>query len=116
MKIDADAAVSLVSTSGVQQGPFECADVLKMAATIDSDFCSSGLQLSVLLCCGFLALCLAFSLLMALHLLNALREDKPAGFKRSFARSVAMSTLSGTRPGKSRGSVALPSRSSLAQV
>ena len=59
MKIDADAAVSLVSTSGVQQGPFECADVLKMAATIDSDFCSSGLQLSVLLCCGFLALCLA---------------------------------------------------------
>ena len=116
MKIDADAAVALLSTSEVQQGPFECADIQKMAATVDSDFCSTGLQLSVLLCCGFLALCLAFSLLMALHLLNALREDKPPGFKRSFARSVAMSTLSGTRPGKSRGSVALPTGSSLAQV
>ena len=116
MKIDAEAATSLLTTASVQVGPHACADVHALAARVDSEFCTDGLRLSVLLCCGFLALCLSFSLLMALHLLNALREDKPPGFKRSFARSVAMSTLSGTRPGKTRASVAMTARKSLAQV
>ena len=116
IKIDAKAAASLLTTADVQVGPYECADVHALAARVDSEFCTDGLRLSVLLCSGFLALCLSFSLLMALHLLNALREDKPPGFKRSFARSVAMSTLSGTRPGKTRASVAMAARRSLAQV